>query len=258
MKLKYIAFPIWFSCILLVAACSDDSSNGASEVSGQGGSMARFAIKDDVLYVVDNSTLKLFDIQNEAQPRYLQVKEQKLDFGIETIFIRDSLLFIGSETGMYIYNVKRPDFPQYLSSVSHIRSCDPVVANGNYAYVTLNTASTRCNRGTNELQVYDISNPRSPVLRTTIPMNSPKGLGVGGNKLFVCDRGLKVYDISNPVNPDYVDDNSSIPEIGNIDAYDVIPRNGVLLLTGRNGLYQIDYTGEKLKFLSKIEVESHE
>ncbi|MDR2362618.1 MAG: hypothetical protein LBD91_07820 [Prevotellaceae bacterium] len=31
-------------------------------LTGKGGSMARFTIKDDVLYVVDNETLKLFDI----------------------------------------------------------------------------------------------------------------------------------------------------------------------------------------------------
>jgi len=250
---------IYLGCIFLTAACAKDGGGGhATDGSGQGGSMARFTIKDDILYVVDHSTLKLFDVTEASQPRYLPVKDQKLGVGVETIFIMDSLLFIGAETGMYMYNVERPDFPQYLSSVSHIRSCDPVVADGNYAYITLNSASVRCGRGTNVLMVYDISNPLYPILKREIPMNAPQGLGVAGNKLFVCDNGLKVFDISNPVEPIWVDDHSSVPEIGDIDTYDVIPRNGVLLLIGKNGLYQIDYTGEKLKFLSKIEVESHE
>jgi hypothetical protein len=169
----------------------------------------------------------------------------------------DTLLFIGSENGLYIYNITRPDFPQRFSFISHIRSCDPVVASGKYAYVTLNSASTRCNRGTNELLVFDISNPAYPYLQKTVEMSAPKGLGVDEKKLFVCDRGLKIFDISNSANPVWIDDLSKIPEADNIDAYDVIPRNGILLLIGKNGFYQFDYTGEKVKFLSKIEV-SHE
>jgi len=247
------------ACVLFWISCSKngDSSGGGgggNPSSGQGGSMARFSIKDDVLYIVDNQTLKMFDVTIASQPFYMPTKDQKLGFGIETIFIMDTLLFIGSETGMYIYDVKRPEFPSKLSYVTHIRSCDPVVASGNYAYVTLNTEQTRCSRGSNELHVYDISNPRYPNLLKEITMNAPRGLGVDGNKLFVCDRGLKIYDVSNPTNPIWIDDLSKIPEANNIDAYDVIPLDGILLLIGKDGLYQFDYTEDRIKFLSKIEV----
>jgi len=103
-------------------------------------------------------------------------------------------MFIGSETGMYIYDVKRPDFPQFLSSVSHVRSCDPVVSAGKYAYVTLNSASIRCGRGTNVLMIYNVSNPLYPILEKEIPMNAPKGLGIDGNKLFNTDEFNAVCD----------------------------------------------------------------
>ena len=120
---------------MLFISCSGDDSyyNGDS---GQGGSMARFTIKGDYLYTVDHQTLKTFDISSAESPEYLKNKDQYLDFGVETIFTMDTLLFIGSRTGMYIYNITRPDFPQQMSYTPHITSCDPVVASGNYAYVT--------------------------------------------------------------------------------------------------------------------------
>ena len=49
-----------------------NSSGASSGVSGSGvgigGSMARFGIKDKVLYVVDKNTLKVFDITNKISP----------------------------------------------------------------------------------------------------------------------------------------------------------------------------------------------
>lgn len=251
---------IWLfaACILLLSACSNDGdSDGNGDFSnGQGGSMARFSIKENILYVVDDRELKLFDVENAAQPFYLNARDQYLDEGVETIFTMDSLLFIGSESGMYIYNIKNPALPQRLSFTSHIRSCDPVVAFGNYAYITLNTKATRCNRGANELQVYDISNPAHPVLKKTEEMYSPQGMGVDGkiNRLFVCDRGVKIFDINDPVSPEWIGD-LSYTEANGVDAYDVIPRDGILLLIGKDGFYQFDYSGEEIRFLSKITVE---
>jgi len=242
--------------IVLLSACTSDSSSGGDSLSGQGGSMARFSIKDNILYVVDNHTLKLFDVKTAAQPFYLPARDQKLDVGVETIFTMDTLLFVGSEDGLYIYDIKNPALPQRFSYISHVRSCDPVVAYGNYAYITLSTRSTRCNRGINQLQVYDISNPNYPVLKKTEEMYSPQGLGVDGkrNRLFVCDKGVKIFDIKDPVSPKWIGD-LSYTEAYDIDAYDVIPRDGLLLLIGKDGFYQFDYTGEEIKFLSKIMVE---
>jgi hypothetical protein len=244
-------------CVAVMAACTEGGesySDGGS--SGIGGSMARFTINGDYMFTVDNSTLKLFDLTNPAQPEYLERKNQNLNFGIETIFSRDTLLFIGSQDGMYIYNIARPEFPQKLSQVSHIRSCDPVVASGDYAYVTLNSERTWCGNASNVLNIYNISNPRSPELVFNTGLNYPKGLGVDGNKLFVCEaiQGIKVYDISDPIAPIWCDDLSRIPEANGIKPYDVIPVGGLLLSSTDKGLYQFDYSGEKLKFVSKITI----
>jgi hypothetical protein len=242
----------------VVMACSESAPGGNSpgDGVGQGGSMARFAVRGDFLYAVDHSTLKTFDISSTDKPAYLAGKDQYLDFGVETIFPLDTLLFLGSQTGLYVYDITRPGFPQQRAHVSHVTSCDPVVAAGQYAYVTLNSASVFCGRAGNELQVYDLSNIDRPTLVHTISgLRGPRGLGVYGRRLFVCDNGLKVYDISQPDKPVWVDDLTHLPEISGIDTYDVIPlEGGILLLIGADGFYQFDVAGEKLSLKSKIPV----
>lgn len=239
-------------------SCStDDGYNGdMSGGSGKGGSMARFTISGDHLYTVDQQTLKLFDLSDAGHPKYLHGKDQRMDIGVETIFTLDTLLLIGSQDGMYIYNIKRPDFPDFLSKTQHIRSCDPVVASGNYAYVTLNSENAWCGNTSNNLDIYDISDPKEPKHIKFLNLSYPKGLGTDGNKLFVCDKsaGIKVFDVSDPHNPEWIDDLSHISEMRNIDPYDVIPLDGLLLVSGSGGFYQLDYTGDKLKYVSKIEV----
>ncbi|MDR3236653.1 MAG: hypothetical protein LBT48_08045 [Prevotellaceae bacterium] len=243
----------------LLVSCesgSDYAGDPSGGSTGTGGSMARFTIKDDVLYVVDNATLKLFNIADAAKPIYMPSRDEGLrQNNLETIFVMDTLLFIGSQTGMYIYNVSIPGFPEYLSMASHITSCDPVVASGNYAYVTLNTENAVCGRNTNEIRVYDISNPKQPNLDATISTSSqhPKGLGISGNNLFVCfTAGLRVYDLTQPNAPKWVADLEDI----SINTYDVIPIGAHLMVTGADGFYQFEYddAATKLSLLSKIAV----
>ncbi|MCL2737912.1 MAG: hypothetical protein FWE30_00520 [Bacteroidales bacterium] len=240
---------------LLLGSCMKDGSGDSGASAGKGGSMARFAVKGDILYTVSTSTLKLFSIEDAANPKYHPERDVPVGFDIETIFPMDSLLFIGARSGMYIYDISEPRFPVLLSQVSHLRSCDPVVAQGNYAYVTLNTNASFCGAvANNVLNIYDISNITMPVLKKTQAMIGPQGLSVDGDKLFVCDRGLKVFDISDPLNIKQIDDLGEIDEVDIRGAYDVIPVDGLLILVAQEGLFQFDYTGDRLKFVSKIEI----
>lgn len=254
-RIRFIAF-IMLSAFFSACSSESDGFYSPDGSSGKGGSMARFTISGDYLYTVDQQNLKLFDVSDANSPRYLPGKDQNLTFGIETISTRDTLLLIGSQDGLYIFNIKRPAFPNFLSHTQHFRSCDPVVASGNYAYVTLNTAGSWCGGSSNVLDIYDITDPTNPLLQATFQLNVPKGLGIDGNKLFICEKsaGIKVFDISDPINPAWIDDLSYIPEMQNIDTYDVIPMNGILLVSAKGGFYQLDYTGEEMKFVSKIEV----
>ena len=77
-------------------------------------------------------------------------------------------------------------------------------------------------------------------------MESPKGLGISGSLLFVCDNGLKIYDISTPTDPTFLKKLS-------LDAVDIIPIDTLLLVATEQGLaeYSID-ENQEIHFLSSI------
>ncbi|MDR0386385.1 MAG: hypothetical protein LBH60_09950 [Prevotellaceae bacterium] len=250
------------AAIIFASSCSKDSGYGGvggdhntDYSSGKGGSMARFCVAGDYLFTVDHSTLKSFDISTPETPKFLSGRTQMLGFGIETIFPVDTLLFIGSQDGMLIFHVSNNGMMQHLSTTSHIRSCDPVVAQGNYAYLTLNSNNIQCGRTSNILQIYDITDLKSPVhIRDIQGFSSPRGLGIDGDRLFVCDNGLKIYDISDRISPVLKEDLYSAHIYDVTEPYDVIPLNGLLILVASSGIYQLDYSGESLKLLSTITV----
>lgn len=237
---------IFLSILTLVhfTSCSKDSSvqSDASQ-TGIGGSTARFAIVGNYLYTVNSSDLGVIDITNPGSPNYVSTK--RIGFGIETIFPYNDYLFIGAQTGMYIYDISNPTSPNKLSQYEHIYSCDPVVVQGDYAYVTLHSENSWCGRFTDELHIIDISNLNKPELLTIYTMSNPLGLGIDGDNLFVCDKGLKVYDITDK-------NNIVLKQHFLITAYDVIPYNNLLIVIGDNGLYQYDYSGDDLTLLSTI------
>lgn len=250
-KIKIIRFlKITLSLCFLwtLYACTKEGFNSAdSSATGKGGSLARFAIVGDYLYTVDNMSLRVFDIKNQAEPQF--VSTQNLGFGVETIFPYTDKLFLGTNTGMYIIDIAVPATPKILSIYQHIMSCDPVVVQGNYAYITLRNG-TPCRRGVNQLEVIDISDLTAPKIVTTYQMTNPIGLGIDGSQLFVCDRGLKVFDI-NETKPYQLTERQKI----NItNAFDVIPLNGRLLLISEDGLYQYTYLNNKMDFISKIPI----
>ncbi len=133
----------------------------AGAVYGTGGSMARFAALKERLFTVDGSGLSVFNIAADMKPEF--VKRKQIGWLIETIYPFKENLYIGSLNGMYIYDLVNPDDPTQLSSVTHVRSCDPVVANETHAFVTLRNG-TRCWDGVNELQVYSTASLTNPVL----------------------------------------------------------------------------------------------
>lgn len=225
-----------------------DGSKGNTSPTGKGGSMARFTIYDKYLYSVDLTSLQLFDITTPSNPKVWS--KVSIGWEIETIFPFKDKLFIGSTTGMFIYDVSNPSNPKQLGQFSHARGCDPVVADDNYAYVTLRTG-TRCFGNLNQLDVLDISDLTNPILLRTYPMQEPAGLGLDNDVLFLCDgpAGLKVYDVSNPKEIELLDWHSDIK------TFDVIPLGTSLLMIGEDGLFQYDYSDPKnLILLSKIPI----
>ncbi|MBD2754201.1 LVIVD repeat-containing protein [Spirosoma validum] len=235
--------------LVVLMACEKGSSDSMSPGAGVGGSTARFTISGNTLYTVSNTALQTYDISASDNPK--KGANVSLGFGVETIFPYRNNLFIGTQTGMFIYDIVQPGSPKQVSLYTHIQSCDPVVAQGNYAYVTLRSGTTCRNTAFNSLDVVDISNLSSPKLLRSYPMKNPHGLGVDGTFLFVGegDYGLRVMDISDP---------TSVREIQYFDsvkAYDVIPTQKRLIVTGPDGIYQYGYADRtQLKLLSKIAV----
>ncbi len=213
------------------------NTSGGETQTGVGGSMARFTLSGDYLYVVSTSTLFSYSISDLANP--VKANEINIGWNVETIFPFKNHLLIGSQTGMFIYNIDAPATPAYVSEFQHVRTCDPVVAEGNYAYVTLRSGNT-CDGFTNELDVLDISTVTNPVLKAAFPMTNPHGLGIRDNVLFICDgdAGLKVFDATNPL----IVGNAPLATFPNIQAFDVIPLSQILLMIGEDGLYQYDYS----------------
>jgi hypothetical protein len=217
---------------------------------GIGGSMARFGIKDNTLYLVDNTNLRIFDISAKISP--VKVSDMYVGWGIQTMFLTDKSMFLGTTSGMLIYDISIPLVPNYKSNYSHIRSCDPVIVDDTLAYVTLRSGTT-CGSTVNSLDVVNIKNLTSPSLLMTYSFTNPQGLGKDGNILFICDgnAGLKIYDASNPLTIT----GHLLYTYPAINAFDVIPVNGTLIMIGDDGLYQYDYSDiGHITLLSKISV----
>lgn len=234
------------------AADAINSAPPSSSISptGLGGSMARFAVVNDILYTVGSYSLGVFDITSNSDPIY----GDQVDIGwnIETIFPYGNNLFIGAQNGMYIYDISEPSAPEHMSTFEHVTSCDPVVVNDDYAFVTLRSG-TECQGFTNQLDVIDISNLYNPFLIKSYAMNNPHGLGLDGDALFICegDFGLKIFDASD-VN---AISNNLVKHYTDMHAYDVIPFNDNLIMIGMDGLYQYNYTSlDNIQLLSHLQI----
>lgn len=240
--------------ILLLSSlfgCADKFSFGGDSEGpgdGKGGSMARFTITNDYLYVVDNNSLKSFNIANPADP--IPNGSVSIDAFTETIFPFKGHLLIGTRTGMYIFGLSNPSKPNRISVYQHFTSCDPVVAYGDYAYVTLRSG-TACMRGQNQLDVLNIAQLQTPKLLTSYALLNPHGLGVTDKYLFVCEgaSGLKIFDKANPA------DLKMLEFKYDIKAFDVIPLDESLIVTGDDGIYQYSFDQKgKFSLLSRIPV----
>jgi hypothetical protein len=215
---------------------------------GKGGSMARLTIMHGYLYMVDHQDMHLINISNEASPTYF--KKVNIGLNIETIFPYENKLFIGSTTGMHIYDNSTPSNPVKMSVYNHIRNCDPVVVQDNLAYVTLRSGAG-CGGSVNQLDVIDITNLYNPKLKKTYELSNPHGLSILDNVLFICEGkdGLKMFDAQDPMNITIKKHDTSF------ETFDIITLSNLAMVIGPDGLYQYSYNQNfELQQLSRIPV----
>lgn len=250
-KEKTEPVPVWNNCIncleLTTTSFASQNSNSGSG-TGTSGSITKFTIINNYLYVMDYNELKPINISNPTAP--VASASVYIWREVETLFPHNDYIFMGTTSGMVIYNTLNPDMPEYVSEVNHMTGCDPVVVQGDYCYVTIRTGNT-CAGDLDQLDVIDISNIQSPVLLNSFDMANPHGLGISGNSLFVCDGkdGLKIFDASTPSTCG----DKLVHQFKNIEATDIIPFNNLAIVIGEDGIYQYDYSDlADMKLLSSF------
>ena len=224
------------------------SAASAGGQSGKGGSMARFTLASNFLYGVSWMSLYAINLANPADP--VLTNKKNMGWGIETIYPFNDKLFIGSTTGMFIYNISDPSNPVSMGQFTHVQSCDPVITDGQYAYVTLRSG-TACNGFTNQMEIVDVTNLNNPSLVKTYPLTNPHGLDKDGTTLFICDGtdGLRVMNAAD------VQNITPIKQITGLETYDVITWNGKAIVVAKDGLYQYDYSNlNNIHQVSKISI----
>lgn len=241
-----ISFSIAFTACDKADSGTTSKTTGTEGNTGQGGSLARFTTAMDHLYIVDDQKLYTYSLANTANP---QLKGNiDVGFRIETIYSFKDKLFIGSSDAMYVYSLANPAQPAKLGQASHVRACDPVVANDSLAYVTVR-AGARCGGNTSALIVYDVKYITQPIERNRVVMESPWGLGIKGNRLYVCNgnNGLNVYDITDPIHP------SLKKQLSGTTFYDVIIIDDIMLamIEGGTAIYELK-ANDEISMAAKI------
>lgn len=217
----------------VVDAPSPQFSGRDAATAGKAGSLTRFMIVGDYLYCLDGANILVFDIQDPARPRYRNAAT--INWGIETIFHSGNHLFIGAANGMYILSLDDPNKPTFISEFTHARTCDPVVVEGDRAYVTLR-GGTPCGGFTNQMDILDISDIKNPKLLGSMPLTGPYGLTVRDGIAIICDgtAGVRVVDATNPNAP------QQVGQITGIIPHDVIDSGNLLVVTAQDGYHLYD------------------
>jgi hypothetical protein len=234
------------------AAFTNSNGSKAAAPAGVGGSLARFTFYDKFLYCIDNSNMRTYNLTNLDCP--VLSNTQNVGWNIETVFPYKDKMFIGSTTGLFIYDLVNPSTPVFMSRFNHGRACDPVVVENEIAYVTVRSGSN-CGGTSNQLQIVNVADLKNPQLISVFNMTNPRGLGVWDNDLYLCDDGLKIFDVTNK---NKIDQNLKA-QIKGFDTFDVIPyeykNKKYLMVIGADGLYQFDVTNTTTPVqISKITV----
>lgn len=200
-----------------------------------GSSAARFTLADDHLYVLNGNDLEAFDVSRPSA-QVDHVSTTQVGWGAETLYPLNDYLFVGGRSGVEIYDLRRAENPSMLSRFDHANACDPVVADEQFAYVTLRSG-TACEGFSNQLDILNIEDIRNPRLVTSHQLTNPRGLTILDNTLIVCDGsdGVVLFN---------VEDREQPQEIGRFiqeHANDVLPvAENFVVVSGANSVFTLN------------------
>lgn len=219
-------------------------SSVPSSFSGLGedvhGTLNKITTLNDYAYVVGAHKMYVFSDHGYQMESLNQVD---IAGDVETVYPYDNHLYVGTQSSMTLLSVSNPELPYEVSTYFHPTSCDPVLPNGDIAYLTLRSAdNSGCAGDENTLTVIDMTNKSNPTELHTEVMNSPYGMTLDGNYLWVGEgsNGLTLFDNTNPAAP------MPIKTFTNVLAYDVIAtpaQPNRIYVTGAGGMeiYSVDY-----------------
>lgn len=210
----------------------------AGNAGAVSGTINRVNYSEGHVYIVGQSSMKV--IRDDGNSLTI-VHNPQLDLigeGLETVYPHDDYLFVGSRSAMDVYNISDASHPQHHYEFEHATSCDPVYPVDEVVYITLRTAEfSACPGNINALLVLDISDMNDIDEKKEIEMQSPYGMTMIDDKLYVGEgkNGLKIFDAHHRLEPTLILHDSAIP------AYDIIAhpsRPGTIFVTGPQGIRQ--------------------
>lgn len=240
--------------LLLMASCTSTEENTTDidgttfpDVNALSGSYANLIAVGDFLYVIGETDLITYE-QNEDKSLN-EIDRQVLGLDLESLYYRSGVLFVGSSQRMYILSLTTDFIPvlqsrtQYSDLSGALDHCDPIVADQEVAYVSLSSSLQTNDDGcgvseVNIVRAYDITDLNAPTEISEVTMESPKGLALDGDLLFVCEsqNGLKVLDVSDPRNP------TELYHFPDFETRDAVATGTSVLIVGPNNLYEYDYS----------------
>ncbi len=150
----------------------------------------RMAISNGRLLVTQNSPVKLGGVEVPGS------------IAGDNIAFQNQYAYIGSATSFFVYKTQEPSSMTTVSSASTSANILSMTINGNYLYVAVSST-------TNNIEIYDISNPSSVsrvAVFTALGGNGLLKIEARGGYLYTnTNTTFYAYDLSNPKLPLFVD-----------------------------------------------------
>lgn len=154
-------------------------------------------VKDTLAFVSSfsmwNPTLSIINLSDLNNP--VLVHSFEVNAGQSySIFATDDYLFIGTDSGLYIYDISNLQDPV---QIAHLPDTDPrdMVVKDDYIYMVANSKY---------FGILDISNITDPELLCWIGnySTSRNAIDLKGDYAYIAGKTFDIFDISNPSNPD--------------------------------------------------------
>jgi len=218
-----------------------------------GNPVVDFTLQNNYLITAQSNQVNLYSLSDPTQPALEQTYTSEDDLQLETISTyKADMLIIGTNQGTFFKDHSVPGELDDVDFSELITSCDAIITQGNYMYVTIRSgqacSSINNSSNANKLLVYNTLQASQPVLEKSISINEPYGLDINGDQLFICnDQGLLEFDITTPSSPVQTGDYSQ-------PCNNIIATEDPMILTDDTGIRMIEYANPGLTELAIIRI----